>query len=177
VGEIKSTLELVMEKTKQLTLSKEEREKQKHKEIKIKLNGLLQKYLDKELKKEQLKKELNSLQESYEPAENSFLIHEILGRLSLDKDNSPLLDLLREFFSLDVMRIAFLLNDYLDTVTSATQNRTKEVKEYLSKKHCISGSAVVPNLEADDAWLADVQNIKHKFNQLLCREKDRLTGK
>ena len=59
MGEIKSTLDLVMEKTRHLTLSQEEKEEQKHIEVDKRLKGLLQKYQDNLLKKEQLEKELD----------------------------------------------------------------------------------------------------------------------
>ncbi|MBW2432576.1 MAG: hypothetical protein JRF36_03165, partial [Deltaproteobacteria bacterium] len=46
MGEIKSTLDLVMEKTRNLNLSDEEKQDQKNKEIESRLNGLLQKFED-----------------------------------------------------------------------------------------------------------------------------------
>ena len=64
MGEIKSTLDLVMEKTRHLTLSQEEKEDQKRIEVNKKLQGLLQKYQDNLLKKENLKKELNKLKKT-----------------------------------------------------------------------------------------------------------------
>jgi len=52
VAEIKSTLELVMEKTRGITLSQKDREEQKNREIKLKVEGLLQKYQNRELRKD-----------------------------------------------------------------------------------------------------------------------------
>ena len=43
MGEIKSTLDLVLEKTKNLTLSSEEKEEQKQKEIEKRIKGMMQK--------------------------------------------------------------------------------------------------------------------------------------
>jgi hypothetical protein len=57
MGEIKSTLDLVMEKTKDLTLSSEEKKAQKQKEIENRIKGLLQKYQDGFLSKSELKTE------------------------------------------------------------------------------------------------------------------------
>lgn len=47
MAEIKSTLDLVMEKTKDLSLSDEERQGQKNKEIGSRIRGLLNKFQDK----------------------------------------------------------------------------------------------------------------------------------
>ena len=46
MGEIKSTLDLVLEKTKNLTLSSEEKESQKQKEVENRIKGMVQKYQD-----------------------------------------------------------------------------------------------------------------------------------
>ena len=46
MGEIKSTLDLVMDKTRHLTLSDEEKQEQKEKEFRKKLKGPAQKFQD-----------------------------------------------------------------------------------------------------------------------------------
>jgi hypothetical protein len=46
MAEIKSTLDLVMEKTKNLNLSNAEKQDQKNKEMESRLRGLVQKYQD-----------------------------------------------------------------------------------------------------------------------------------
>jgi hypothetical protein len=51
VAEIKSTLELVMEKTRGITLSQKDREEQKNREIKLKVERLLQKISEPRIKK------------------------------------------------------------------------------------------------------------------------------
>jgi hypothetical protein len=173
VGEIKSTLELVLEKTKDLNLSKEEREQQKYNEIRLKVNGLLQKYQDRMIRKEKLKEEINSLRKTYSFKENTFLINEIIGRLNLDEDNCLILNLLKEVFGLNVKELESLFNDYQTTITSLTQKRINEVKETLSKKRFVSGSAVVPNLETDDAWRVKIEDIKNKFQQKLYQQKSK----
>ena len=61
MGEIKSTLDLVMERTKNLSLSDEEKQAQKQKEVESRIRGLLQKYLDGWLDKNQLKIDYESL--------------------------------------------------------------------------------------------------------------------
>jgi len=54
MGEIKSTLDLVLEKTKHLSLTSEERQLQQQNEIKKRIGGLLQKYQNKLVSGEQL---------------------------------------------------------------------------------------------------------------------------
>jgi hypothetical protein len=61
VAEIKSTLDLVMEKTRGITLSQKDREEQKNREIKLKVEGLLKKYQNRELRKDQVEENFNAL--------------------------------------------------------------------------------------------------------------------
>ncbi len=58
MGEIKSTIDLVLEKTRNLTLSKEEKLGLAREELEKKIGGLLNRYLDNLLPISRLKEEL-----------------------------------------------------------------------------------------------------------------------
>ena len=77
MGEVKSTLDLVMEKTKNLNLSNEEREEQKNKEIKNRLRGLVQKFQDAVLSTDNLRADYQKLKNEYHLENNRRLIKEI----------------------------------------------------------------------------------------------------
>ena len=175
MGEIKSTLDLVMEKTKHLTLSQKEREEQKQIEVSKRLKGLLQKYRDNLLRKELLGQELEGLRKTYDLNVNEMLSHIILDGLKLGNNNQSLLELLSAICGLDVSGLEELFREFQKTIDIATKKRTDEIRATLAKKHLISGSAVVPNLENDSEWLAAVQEINSKFDQILSREKDAMT--
>ncbi len=176
MGEIKSTLDLVMEKTRHLTLSQKEKEGQKQIEVNKRLKGLLQKYQDNLLRKEQLEQELESLRKTFDLNVKEMLSHILLDGLKLGSNNISLLELLSAICGLDVSGLKELFHDFQNTIEIAAQNRIEEVKANLAKKSLISGSAVVPNLEIDSEWLATVQGIKGKFDQILSREKDAMTA-
>ena len=97
MGEIKSTLDLVMEKTKNLTLSNEEREEQKNKEIKDRLRGLVQKFQDHILNTDNLRSDYQKLQKEHGLPNNRHLIAEICSQILPGKDNQALFGLLGEF--------------------------------------------------------------------------------
>ena len=63
MGEIKSTLDLVMEKTRHLSFSKAEREDQRKAELKSVLFGIVQKYQDEIFSMAAVKKEMDALKE------------------------------------------------------------------------------------------------------------------
>jgi hypothetical protein len=171
MGEIKSTLDLVMEKTRHLTLSQEEKEEQKHIEVNKRLKGLLQKYQDNLLKKEDLEKELDSLKKAYDLKVDKMLSRMLLDSFKLGHKNESLFELLNEICGLDISGLETLFHDFQDAVGFASEKRIKEVKADLAEKRFISGSAVVPNLETDNELILTVKEIKDKFDQILVREK------
>ena len=64
VAEIKSTLDLVMEKTRNLTLSSEEKQAQKQIDVENRIKGLVQKFEDGLLTGNQLKRNYDSLKKT-----------------------------------------------------------------------------------------------------------------
>ena len=62
MGEIKSTLEIIMEKTKDLTLTEEEKKEFKQKDMAGKIKGIIQKFLDGTLDLNRFKTEIAVLE-------------------------------------------------------------------------------------------------------------------
>ncbi len=176
MGEIKSTLDLVMEKTRHLTLSREEKDAQKKVEVHKRLKGLVQKYQDNLLKKDRLEKELDSLKKTYDLNVDQILLNLLLSSLRLGRTYKLYLKLLNEMCGLDVSGFEKIFQDFKEAVKSATENRVNEIKADLEKKRFISGVAVVPNLERDREWLLMMGDIKGRYDQILNREKGRLTA-
>ncbi|QTA85333.1 hypothetical protein [Desulfonema magnum] len=174
MGEIKSTLDLVMEKTKHLTLTEKEKTEQKYNEFRKSLKGLVQKFQDKLLNMERFNKELSILQKNYNISEKNSLLNEIFDRLDLDQDNTRLFELLNKICGLDVMKLESVFDNYQDTIRLKSQKKKDEIKENLAKKYFISGGAVVPNVDADGTWLAELQDIRNEFGLLLNQEKSGL---
>ena len=175
MSEIKSTLDLVMEKTRHLTLSREEKKAQQQIEVKKRLQGLLQKYQDNLLRKENLKKELGNLKIAYELNVDKMLADLILNSLKLGRDNNGFLELLSEIFGLNLSGFETIFQNFNDAVKSATKKRVGQIKTDLSKNRFISGHAVVPNLESDREWLSTLGHIMDGFDQILNKEKAALT--
>jgi hypothetical protein len=177
MGEIKSTLDIVMEKTKHLSLSHEERDNQKTAEIEKKIKGLLQKLQDQTLPKTRLSAEYEGLKKNYHLSDDSIFMNEVFLRIDLDKDNQLWLTLLKDMCEGNTQEIESVLNDYQDELNSAASYKRVELRENLARKHFISGSAVVPNLEADEEWQAEAAELRTKFGSLLDEAKDKLECK
>jgi hypothetical protein len=171
MSEIKSTLDIVMEKTRHLTLSQEEKKAQKRIEVNKRLQGFLQKYQDNLLKKENLQKELDNLKIAYDFKVDETLADLLLNSLKLGRDNTVFLELLHEKFGLDLSVLETIFHNFKGAVKSATKKRVGQIKTDLYKNRVISGSAVVPNLEGDREWLSMLGPIMDEFDQILNKEK------
>ena len=175
MGEIKSTLDLVMEKTRHLTLSQEEKKAQQQIEVNRKLQGLLQKYQDKLLKKENLKKEVDRLKIAYDLNVDEILADLLLNNLQLGQENRLFIKLLQEIYGLNLSGIETIFQNFKAAVKSATEERVEQIRTDLSKKQFVSGSAVVPNLESDREWLSKLDYIKDRHDKMMKQEKAVLT--
>lgn len=172
MGEIKSTLDLVMEKTKNLNLSDAEKQDQKNKEIESRLNGLLQKFQDQIITLEQFKAEYHSLHKTHNITEgqHKHLCKAICARIQLGKDNQVLLGLLSQFADTRIDGISSVLQDFDETIQKAAAAQDQIAKDRLTGEHFISGSAVVPHLESDPGWRKTVAEIRAEFEAKLNQE-------
>lgn len=176
MGEIKSTLDLVMEKTKNLSLSSDERQAQKDQEIQSRIRGLLQKYKDQALSADKFRSEYKKLQKDFDlmGAQNAHLIKEICAQIGFGQKNQALFELLAEFKIDDVEGLRRVLQEFQTALDTAAGLQRKILKDQLAKSHFISGSAVVPNLEKDPEWRKEAGEIRAKYNRLLDAEKAKL---
>ena len=176
MGEIKSTLDLVLEKTKNLTLSSEEKEEQKQKEIEKRIKGMMQKYQDGILSQNQLLTDYEILKKDYNVSQNNSLIIEITKRIEPDRDNQLLLELLQACCAIDTAAIETIIENFRKTYLTASQNRMERLKEDLAQHYNISGSAVLPNLGVDEQWQQETREMRAGYEDQLNRVKDHLLG-
>jgi len=175
MGEIKSTLDLVMERTRNLTLSAEEKQAQKEIEIGNRIKGLVQKYQDGLLIKNQLKTDYELLKRESDLSDDSLLVNEVLARLDPDQNPQILMEILEEFCRLDTATIRASIKDYRDAYNRAAQKRAAQIKEDLAQKHFIKGSAVIPNLDADQKWQQKALDLRQQFEDGLSQLKLHVT--
>ena len=174
MGEIKSTLDLVMEKTKNLNLSNAEKEQQKDKEIKDRLRGLVQKFQDNIFSIDNFSSDYLKLKKEYGLANNRHLIEEICSQIQPGNDNHARFDLLAEFKVSDFERLKSVLQEFQTVLDTAAEQRREILKDQLAKTYFFSGSAVVSNLENDDEWRKAADKLKLKYNRLLEAEKSKI---
>ncbi len=174
MAEIKSTLDLVMERTRNLTMTDEEKQEQALADFRTAVSGLIWKYADEILSPDQFRDELNHLEQTSEVRDMGVVLDEIAKRLHPDQDNQRLLRLVDEVCGVDATPIESALDNYAQTIASRSLERIEDLKRILLDSFGISGSAVLPNLDADSDWTVERQSIRESFTAELQREIDAL---
>jgi len=116
MGEIKSTLDIVLEKTKHLSMTDEEKLAKEKEKLSLSIKGIVQKYQDRVLSKEAFQKELKALHQRYAFEVRDILLNEILGRMDLESDNDILLKLIKEVLQIDSVKLEEVLNQFRNEI-------------------------------------------------------------
>ncbi|MFH1124417.1 MAG: hypothetical protein V1758_12235 [Pseudomonadota bacterium] len=162
MGEIKSTLEIIMEKTKGLTMSEKEKTAFQREEVEGKARGLLQKYLDGFLSLEGVQREIAAFGDEKRAMAVDILTRECLERMDPEMDGGPLFEILREVAGLDPGPFHVLQTECQRRLGEKKQERENFLLNRL-KERGISGSAVIPNMAADPQWQSVLEEMKQAF--------------
>jgi hypothetical protein len=165
MAEIRSTLDIIMEKTKGLTMTAEEREAIQRNEIEGKIRGLLQRYLDGVWDLEKVQTEITAM-EGDSQGMALLSLKEECGHLDPDRDAAPYLKILETVLKVDTGPVKKLLSAYHEEMDRRKRSWELRAMEQLRRRD-ISGSALVPNFRADPAWLDVVSKGKAAFHKRL----------
>jgi len=154
MAEIKSTIDLIMERTKNLSASQEEREAWHRQEREKHIRSLIQRLLDYSLTLDDVKDELEKERKSGRAAEALAHVKRALAaHVDPDADNERLIRIVNELAGTPEKRLRETLQscqaEFLARKAALTERQRGEL-ETLG----IKGSAVLPNPEADPQWKA-----------------------
>ena len=172
MGEIKSTIDIIMEKTKGLTITEEDIGAFKKNEMEKKICGIMQKFLDGFMSMERLKKEIRGVENQYNEEARQIFIKECAGRIDLEEDNTPVLNALENMTGEKAIAFRTLLREFHKELEQQKKLREKELKDLLERQG-ISGSAVVPNLDADSEWNNYVTELKARLQKKFHEARDK----
>ena len=152
MAEIKSTIDLIMERTKDLSASTEEREAWHRQEREKRFRSLVQRLLDHSLTLDDVKDELEREKKSGRAAEAlGHLKNTLAAHVDPDSDNERLLRIISELFGTPEKRLRQALRS-CRAESSAKQAALAERQRAALESSGIAGSAVLPNPEADSQW-------------------------
>lgn len=173
MAEIKSTLDLIMEKTRNLTMSEEDRRELALTDLKNGLNKLVLQYLQGEVGAGRFREEYKLLENAHLDPDGRIAAKEIAGRIEAGADNQSLLTLLREGCGVDVSGLEGSLRRYAESLGSEEARISASILKDLERKG-IAGAAVVPNPDSAEQMAATRERLRGEFKAALTVEIDRL---
>jgi len=165
MAEIKSTLDLIMEKTKNMTMSDEEKKVLRQKELHGKVKGWMQRYADGQIDMRTIKEDMQE-HESDRQTILKFFRKEALERIEPNEDNERMFQILADILGEDTQPISRRIDAF---VKDRQQHMAQHVKRLLQTlaDQGIRGSAVIPNLDKDQAWQDWQATAKASFTKAL----------
>ena len=109
MGEIKSTLEIIMEKTKGLTMTDEDKREFKKREMAGKIKGIIQKFMDGIIDLDRLKAGAADIGKEDPDMVNRTIREELISRIRLEEDHGPILKILESTTGMDTAPIREIL--------------------------------------------------------------------
>src|SRR4030042_5964860 len=169
MAEIKSAIELAMEKTKDLHLSREEMKKLKEEEMKSKAHSLVNRFLEVDFHLKEGEKELLK----FTPAERKQLeklIRQYLSEaIQLDRDNDLIFQGIETFWEESKTlnrQIQQVIKKYREQKERAYEETEKNLLANWQKQG-ISGSAVQGKVEGSPDWEKALSRFKPAFEEQL----------
>ena len=177
MAEIKSTIELAMEKAKKFVLSKEERDEMRQKELLQQIRGLSNRLSEGHIPINEVLREIERMDEASKQKAKQTLILQWIDGLSLDENGEGLLkgiESLKERELTEVRhRFHNLLSSYREEADQVKDEMGRQSEEAL-KRERIYGSAVEPNLEVNQEFKGRLQELNQQYFLKLKEMKERL---
>ncbi len=159
MAEIKSAIELAMEKTKGLHLSREEKEKLKEEELHSKAHSLVNRFLEIDFHLKEVEKELAKHDPDQRTQMENLMVQYLAEALQLDRDNEPIfqgIETLREGRTAAIGKIRSLIQAYRERKEKEFLKVQRDLLEGLEGAG-ISGTAVQPKVQGTPEW-AEIQS-------------------
>jgi hypothetical protein len=177
MGEIKSSLELAMERTKKIAISEKEREEIKRREIDQKVNAFSNRYREGHLPLNEILREMERMDEKTSTLAKETLLSQWINALSLKDEDERLLKGIETLKHRNAEELKEkhhqLLSQYRGEKEKAEEKIRAQIAEAL-KRERIYGSAVQPNIEASPLWQKELGNLDQLFGPQLEELKEKL---
>ncbi len=177
MAEIKSTLELALERTKKIAISDEERQEIKQKEVLEKVSVLSHRYREGTSPLHEILKEIEKMDERIRPWVKETLLHQWIEALSLNDEGGRLIKGIESLKqqTLDELKQGFdaLLSLYREEMEGIKTKGRIQLLEVLRKEH-ISGSAVEPKLEGSELYKKESERLDQTYRTKLEELKEKL---
>ena len=170
MAEIKSTLELALERTRKMAISEKEKEEIRQKKLLEKANGLFHRYREGHAPLSELQKEIDRMDEKTSAVVRDILLSQWIDALSLKDEDERLIKgiewLKNGRLEETLQRFRHLSSQYREETEKIRQETTTQLVEAL-KREGIAGSAIEPNVERNPLWKGAVEKLDHLYGEKL----------
>lgn len=176
MAEIKSAIEIAMERTRGLRLSSEEKEKLREEEFQSKAHALVARFLEVDLHFREVEKELAKYPSEQRTQLEKIMIRDFVQALNLDRDNELVLqgiEILRPGTSAAFAKVRELTKEYQKEKEAALQKTAGSLRAKWESLG-ISGSAVVPKVEESPEWSAALKAFRPAYEARLQALKNQI---
>jgi hypothetical protein len=177
MGEIKSTWDIVMEKTKGLKISSGDRERIKRGQLASRANNIFHRYMDTQGNPAYLQKELQGLGVEEREVVRRELLLQLLDAIELSRDNRKVITGIETLKGKPVTKTVERLNLLASEYRASMDEKSTEIGGIFLHRLAdrgISGSAVVPSLEGKREWTDAMEGLQRDYGNRLEALKEAL---
>jgi len=165
MAEIKSTIDLIMERTKNLSLSEEEKEAIRKREAEGKIHGWIQRYRDGVLTLRDLKKEYSAERKDY-PGVDGLFRSALLEQVEPAADNKAVLEMMEKVLKEKTEPILEEVNACREELLTVARERLDAEREALLQRG-VSGPAAIPNSARDKTLAGEIRKRRTDLRERL----------
>lgn len=168
MGEIKSTLDLVMEKTRNFTLTEEEKKRLRQDEITRRGEAFARRYYNEEITASQLWAEITKEKTEDQASVQAVVKQYLIDAISLTHPNNRIYEALRYLVKDKeiVYEMEALEREFFQTRETHYCRIANEIKNDLTRRG-IFGSAILAKVESSSAWQEAKEMFESAFKKQL----------
>lgn len=165
MSKIKSTLDIVMERTKNMQMSEEEKQVLHRKEGSAKVDGWIQKYFNGKMYLRELKIQLEA-EENIHPELRKIFKNELINRIEPEGENNIIFQALTEVLGTDSEQYALKIKSFREKLKEQKEKHAIEFLKQL-EQNGIRGSSIIANLQNDTQWKSLHEQLLSDFRKEL----------
>ncbi len=161
MGKIRSTLDIVMERTRGMSMSREDRDRLREKGLSDKARAWVQRYLDDRMTWEEVETRLDAAGED-KPLLSALLKGELVSNIRPGGDNARPVHALNRLGRAGRDRITTIIGDH-EQALNRRMTRHLELLRTRLEDEGIKGTSVIPNAAKDPSWQDVVREAQERL--------------
>jgi hypothetical protein len=170
MGAIKSTWDIILEKTRGMEITSGDRERIKRQGLASKIHAIFHGYMDARGNQEYLQGELKGLRVEEREVIERELFLKLVDAVDLSKDNDKVITGIEAVKGRAVAKTLEKLRLLASEFKASRDEKARQIEEVFRRRLAamgISGSAVQPGLEGKEEWIAAMEGLQRDYGNRL----------